>query len=194
MPSHTIAPTHSAWRLCVVAKQQQACCVRSGPSQRPAVLQQPGGPRNPLWQDNNTVSKGKLSHTQNLKCILKYFSMLAEKHSYILICVFVCLCAASREACCRLVSPSEAGCVSVVWNLFRLQPHAGWLTCRIQSGHRRRWCQQPSIIPSLHRWETDRLLQSLHFCGCFWPLAFEIYTLQTAILTVFGFFFATDWK
>lgn len=76
--THAAAPAHSARHLCVVVEQQQACCVRSCPSQRPAVLQQPGGPRSPLWQDNNTVSQGKHTHTQNLKYV-----SVAENHWYI---------------------------------------------------------------------------------------------------------------
>jgi len=57
------APAHGARRVCVVAKQQQARGVRSAAGQRPAVRRQPGVPRNPLWQDNNTVSKGEHTHT-----------------------------------------------------------------------------------------------------------------------------------
>lgn len=63
---HTAAPAHSAGHLRLVAEQQQACRVRSDPSQRPAVLQQPGGQRSSLWQDNNTVSKGERAHTHTL--------------------------------------------------------------------------------------------------------------------------------
>lgn len=55
---HPVAPAHGARRLRVVAKQQQARRVRPAACQRPVALQQPGGPRDPLWQDNNTVSKG----------------------------------------------------------------------------------------------------------------------------------------
>lgn len=60
----TAAPAHGARPLCVAVKQQQARGVRPDPSQRPAVLQQPGSQGNPLWQDSDAVSEGK--HTQSL--------------------------------------------------------------------------------------------------------------------------------
>lgn len=44
--SQSLAPAHSSRHVCVAAEQQQACCIRPGSNQRPAVLQQAGGPRN----------------------------------------------------------------------------------------------------------------------------------------------------
>lgn len=69
------------------------------------------------------------------------------------LCVYMCdcMCAASRKTACSIINSSQAGCVSVVWNLLRLQPYAGWPACRIQTRNRASWCQQPSFIPALHR-------------------------------------------
>lgn len=53
------APAHGARCVRVDAQQQQACGVRSARRQGPAVLQQPGGQRDPLWQDHNAVPEGE---------------------------------------------------------------------------------------------------------------------------------------
>lgn len=42
-------------------------------------------------------------------------------------------CAASREAGCRFISPSQTGCVFVVRKIFRFQPHAGQPASRTDS-------------------------------------------------------------
>lgn len=62
------AAAHDTRHLCVVAQQQQACCICSGQSEGPVVLQHAGGQRSPLWQDNNTFPKGEIS-SSNLKLI-----------------------------------------------------------------------------------------------------------------------------
>lgn len=127
------------------------------------------------------------THTQNLK--LKYFSVYKSWQRNL---ACVCLCAASRQACCcRLVSPSKAGCVSVVWNQFRLQPHAGQHTWRFFSRHRGRWCKQPSNIPEWHRWETDTLSQYL---SLFLPIFSFKLTPCRWQFTVVGFVLTTDQK
>lgn len=82
-----------------------------------------------------------------------------KKKSSVFVCVIVC--AATREATCSIVSPSQAGCVSVVWSLLRLQPYAGWPACRIQTSHRGRRHQQPSFLPALHGWGGSTFMYTL---------------------------------
>lgn len=92
---HPVAPAHGARRLRVVAKQQQARRVRPAACQRPVALQQPGGPRDPLWQDNNTVSKGTHSSTSYSGGFVAFM------------CVELCIKVAARRYPCVQVRWSE---------------------------------------------------------------------------------------